>query len=214
MWKSRNDLVFNGINASVQSIAYRITSWVKVVEDELSRDHRLDSLVGHELREVRWDPGPDDWLIINTDGSVRHPSGEVAAGGLLLIDGSIINHHHALEVIQFRELQARSWEIRLRHTYREGNRAANFLANLGHQRPIGLHSIPVSDCNLGFHLLSPTQLPLSLFQIPNPAPSLPLPDPEPSSLLFQIGTQNKRNGGWSFGLQEESEKEELSSVST
>ncbi|CAN1313847.1 Putative ribonuclease H protein At1g65750 [Linum perenne] len=83
MWKSRNDLVFNGINASVQSIAYRITSWVKVVEDELSRDHRLDSLVGHELREVRWDPGPDDWLIINTDGSVRHPSGEVAAGGLV-----------------------------------------------------------------------------------------------------------------------------------
>ncbi|CAN1845162.1 hypothetical protein LINPERHAP1_LOCUS37745 [Linum perenne] len=36
---------------------------------------------------------------------------------------------------------------------REGNHAVDFLTNLGHQRPIGIHSILVSDCNLDFHLL-------------------------------------------------------------
>ncbi|CAN1316350.1 Putative ribonuclease H protein At1g65750, partial [Linum perenne] len=71
----------------------------------------------------------------------------------LLTDRSIVNHHHVLEVIQFKDFKARSWEVRIQHIYREGNRAADFLANLGHQRPIGIHSIPVPDCNLGFHLL-------------------------------------------------------------
>ncbi|CAN1845164.1 Putative ribonuclease H protein At1g65750 [Linum perenne] len=154
LWKSHNDLVFNGVNALAQVLTYKIVSWVKVVEDALSREQRLDNLASRELREVCWTPGPDDWLVINTDGSVRHPSGEAAMGGLvrnssgycilaftvnlgscsitraelrgiliglrlawdaaykkiivqtdsqvavqLLTDGSIVNHHHALEVI-------------------------------------------------------------------------------------------------------------------
>ncbi|CAN1157810.1 Putative ribonuclease H protein At1g65750 [Linum perenne] len=159
-------------------------------------------------REVSWTPGPNDWLIINTDGSVKQPLSEAAAGGLvrnssghcllaftanlgscsitraelrgiliglrlawnagykkiivqtdsqvavqLLTDESSTNHHHGLEISQFKEFNARSWEIRIQHIYREGNRAADFLASIGHQRPIGIHSIPTSDCNLGFHLL-------------------------------------------------------------
>ncbi|CAN1799415.1 Putative ribonuclease H protein At1g65750 [Linum perenne] len=49
-------------------------------------------------------------------------------------------------------LLLRNWEVVFHHTYREGNRTADFLANLGHSLPFGTHSIPVSDCNLCFYL--------------------------------------------------------------
>ncbi|CAN1130050.1 Putative ribonuclease H protein At1g65750, partial [Linum perenne] len=208
LWKSRNELVFNGVTVSAQATAYRIASWVKTVEDSLSRDQRLGGQPVHEQRDVSWTPGPTDWLVINTDGSVKQPLSEAAAGGLvrnssghcllaftanlgscsitraelwgiliglrlawnagykkiivqtdsqvavqLLTDDSSTNHHHGLEVTQFKEFNARSWEIRIQHIYREGNRAADFLASIGHQRPIGIHSTPTSNCNLGFHLL-------------------------------------------------------------
>ncbi|CAN1128973.1 Putative ribonuclease H protein At1g65750 [Linum perenne] len=38
------------------------------------------------------------------------------------------------------------------HTYREGNRAADYLASLGHSLPLGTHRVPLSDCNLGYFL--------------------------------------------------------------
>ncbi|CAN1168444.1 Putative ribonuclease H protein At1g65750 [Linum perenne] len=50
------------------------------------------------------------------------------------------------------ELQARNWEIRLQHTYREANKAADHLANRGHSLPLGDHSVPTSDPELGFIL--------------------------------------------------------------
>ncbi|CAN1123218.1 hypothetical protein LINPERHAP2_LOCUS1756, partial [Linum perenne] len=50
-------------------------------------------------------------------------------------------------------LLARDWEVILKHVYREGNRAAYFLANLGHSYSFGVHLIPISDCNLSSHLL-------------------------------------------------------------
>ncbi|CAN1181799.1 Putative ribonuclease H protein At1g65750 [Linum perenne] len=33
--------------------------------------------------EIVWDPGPDGWVIFNTDGSVNHSTGSATAGGLL-----------------------------------------------------------------------------------------------------------------------------------
>ncbi|CAN1131193.1 Putative ribonuclease H protein At1g65750 [Linum perenne] len=159
-------------------------------------------------KEVGWTPGPTDWTVINTDGSVRQPSGTAAAGGVirnssglcslaftanlgicsitraelrgiildlnlawdaghrkvlvqsdsqvavnLLTADSEASHHHAHEVVQFRELVARSWEVRLCHIYREGNHVADYLANLGQQRAIGFHMVSPSDCDLSFHLL-------------------------------------------------------------
>ncbi|CAN1180884.1 Putative ribonuclease H protein At1g65750 [Linum perenne] len=38
------------------------------------------------------------------------------------------------------------------HVYREGNVAADFLANLGHKYPHGLHLISLPDCNLSYFL--------------------------------------------------------------
>ncbi|CAN1162579.1 Putative ribonuclease H protein At1g65750 [Linum perenne] len=39
------------------------------------------------------------------------------------------------------------------HTYREANRAADFLANRGHVFPYGVHHFPIVDCNLNYVLL-------------------------------------------------------------
>ncbi|CAN1171508.1 Putative ribonuclease H protein At1g65750 [Linum perenne] len=38
------------------------------------------------------------------------------------------------------------------HIYREGNFAADYLANLGHDYPWGVHPISLSDCNLNYFL--------------------------------------------------------------
>ncbi|CAN1168441.1 Putative ribonuclease H protein At1g65750 [Linum perenne] len=46
----------------------------------------------------------------------------------------------------------KNWEIRLQHTYREANKAADHLANRGHSLPLGDHSVPTSDPELGFIL--------------------------------------------------------------
>ncbi|CAN1824667.1 Putative ribonuclease H protein At1g65750 [Linum perenne] len=62
------------------------------------------------------------------------------------------NHQHALEVLACQELCSRSWEVQIQHTYREGNKVADFLANQGHDFPFGVYMFPLSDCNL-VHLL-------------------------------------------------------------
>ncbi|CAN1188099.1 hypothetical protein LINPERPRIM_LOCUS32236 [Linum perenne] len=43
-----------------------------------------------------------------------------------------IAHQYALEVLEFRDWQRRSWELKLKHVFREGNYAADFLANYSH----------------------------------------------------------------------------------
>ncbi|CAN1147580.1 Putative ribonuclease H protein At1g65750 [Linum perenne] len=45
-----------------------------------------------------------------------------------------------------------SAENPIRHVYREGNRAADFLADMGFRLPPGVHSFPTTDVNLGFYL--------------------------------------------------------------
>ncbi|CAN1322897.1 Putative ribonuclease H protein At1g65750 [Linum perenne] len=37
-----------------------------------------------------------------------------------------------------------------RHVYREANKAADYLANLGHSLDRGCHSVPLTDCNLAY----------------------------------------------------------------
>ncbi|CAN1179527.1 Putative ribonuclease H protein At1g65750, partial [Linum perenne] len=61
-------------------------------------------------------------------------------------------HQHGGEIYTIRELMLRDWEVTIRHVYREGNRSADFLANLGHTLPLGTHRIPISDCNLGYFI--------------------------------------------------------------
>ncbi|CAN1172200.1 hypothetical protein LINPERHAP1_LOCUS42529 [Linum perenne] len=42
--------------------------------------------------------------------------------------------------------------VRIRHTYREGNKVTDFLANRGHEFPFGVHLFPLFDCNLAYLL--------------------------------------------------------------
>ncbi|CAN1136938.1 Putative ribonuclease H protein At1g65750 [Linum perenne] len=61
-------------------------------------------------------------------------------------------HQHGVEVAALRELLKRDWEVTINHTYREGNFAADYLADLGHRFPLGVHPIPTHDCNLNYFL--------------------------------------------------------------
>ncbi|CAN1779642.1 Putative ribonuclease H protein At1g65750 [Linum perenne] len=76
----------------------------------------------------------------------------LAAIAILLDMSPVINHQHAVEVYQFRDWVSKDWEIKLKHVYREGNQAADYLARLGHKLHRGCHSIPLSDCNLAYHV--------------------------------------------------------------
>ncbi|CAN1152638.1 Putative ribonuclease H protein At1g65750 [Linum perenne] len=130
LWKSRNEFIFEGTRESATSLSFRIKNWVAAIEEALKRDINLTRDAGREWRNIAWEPGDEGWSIINTDGYVLSSPHKAAAGGLI-----------------------RDWEVILKHIYREGNHAADYLANLGHQLSIGLHLIPTSDCNLGYHLL-------------------------------------------------------------
>ncbi|CAN1179214.1 Putative ribonuclease H protein At1g65750 [Linum perenne] len=61
-------------------------------------------------------------------------------------------HQHGLEILAFQELCRRNWVVTVRHVYREANKAADFLANSGHDFPLGTHPFPIFDCNLSYFL--------------------------------------------------------------
>ncbi|CAN1788388.1 Putative ribonuclease H protein At1g65750 [Linum perenne] len=67
----------------------------------------------------------------------------------LLLSSEEPEHQRAAEVLHFRNLCKRNWEVRVRHIFREANKAADFLASLGYNFPFGIHLFPLSDCNLG-----------------------------------------------------------------
>ncbi|CAN0881249.1 Putative ribonuclease H protein At1g65750 [Linum grandiflorum] len=75
-----------------------------------------------------------------------------AAFQLLLGDGEL-THQHSSEVASFREMLDRDWLIKVEHIYREGNRAADYLAALGHSLSLGVHFISVIDPILSLHIL-------------------------------------------------------------
>ncbi|CAN0920871.1 hypothetical protein LINGRAHAP2_LOCUS32310 [Linum grandiflorum] len=57
------------------------------------------------------------------------------------------------KLLAFRELLKRDLEIELRHSYREGNHAADHLANRGMHAPLGFHLIPIFDPQLRYFFL-------------------------------------------------------------
>ncbi|CAN1833317.1 Putative ribonuclease H protein At1g65750 [Linum perenne] len=74
-----------------------------------------------------------------------------AAITLLNSDEGLYNQH-GLEIENFRELRGRDWMVVTKHTYREGNHAADYLASIGYDYPFGSHSVSLSNCNLGYFL--------------------------------------------------------------
>ncbi|CAN1809758.1 Putative ribonuclease H protein At1g65750 [Linum perenne] len=84
IWKSRNDRVFANTTAGVTQIAFRSSNWTETTRDALNRnarvfgDRRLRQLV-----DVHWDPGPDDGVTLNTDGSFNPALNKASAGGII-----------------------------------------------------------------------------------------------------------------------------------
>ncbi|CAN1178142.1 Putative ribonuclease H protein At1g65750, partial [Linum perenne] len=70
---------------------------------------------------------------------------------LLNLDGAP-THQHAAEIRELRKALDCDWDVSLSHMYREGNKAADFLVDLGHSKALGLHDIDSSDVRLGFLL--------------------------------------------------------------
>ncbi|CAN1181256.1 Putative ribonuclease H protein At1g65750 [Linum perenne] len=130
LWKVRNERIFIRSNLNPLGVAIRSIHWVRQVSTamELNRN-TLDVGLSRRVEDIQRDPGPSGWVTLNTDGSVDRRGSKATAGGL-----------------------KREWEVRIEHTYRERNQAADFLASIGHVYPVGSHTFDISDCRLVYFL--------------------------------------------------------------
>ncbi|CAI0393792.1 unnamed protein product [Linum tenue] len=62
------------------------------------------------------------------------------------------HHIHYTSVAEIRRWLAQDWQVLITHIYREANVVADYLANLGHSLPIGLHNIVNPDSVLAYWL--------------------------------------------------------------
>ncbi|PKI31543.1 hypothetical protein CRG98_048066, partial [Punica granatum] len=119
---------------------------------------------------ISWIRPPEDFFKLNTDGSSRGNPGAAEASGLLRdADGRWIvgfSQNIGIAIVTMAELWgvltgtemawktlrgrildlcSRDWEVRMQHTYREGNSCADKLANMAVEYPLGtniIHSVP------------------------------------------------------------------------
>ncbi|CAN1743216.1 Putative ribonuclease H protein At1g65750 [Linum perenne] len=208
LWKTRNERVFSELRLPASSVAARIKAWAVIVKGAMETNLLpADPGKRYVPIQVAWEPGRQGWVVLNSDGSVLHPSSKAAAGGLIRdelgrclmafsynlgrcsitraeLRGAVhglsiawnlgyrrvlvqmdsaaaiaileakgeIDHQHAMEVIQYRELLTRDWTVKIKHIYREANKAADSLANRGHSLGLGCHLISGSDRGLGLYL--------------------------------------------------------------
>ncbi|CAN1334217.1 Putative ribonuclease H protein At1g65750 [Linum perenne] len=84
IWKSRNERVFSNATAGVTQIALRSANWTESIRDALDRNARVfrDRRV-RQLVDVSWDPGPDDGVTMNTDGSFNPSLNKASVGGII-----------------------------------------------------------------------------------------------------------------------------------
>ncbi|CAN1840122.1 hypothetical protein LINPERHAP1_LOCUS35964 [Linum perenne] len=124
LWKARNEDIFEGKLVTSAQLRLRVHSWITGVRETMKTSSQILSKVVSRRREtlIEWIPAPDEWITVNTDGSIIQLQNLAAGGGVL-----------------------RNWRVEFTHTYREGNRVADLLAHLGHSLAIGRHSIV--DCN-------------------------------------------------------------------
>ncbi|CAN1746338.1 Putative ribonuclease H protein At1g65750 [Linum perenne] len=130
LWKARNECLFANVSMSPLQIEARIRTWTSHVFEAMKREIKFSGPTRTKCwKQIAWEPGPNEWITVNTDGSVLKQESKAAAGGII-----------------------REWRVEIRHVYREANKVADFLANQGHLFPFGTHLFPLSDCNLG-HIL-------------------------------------------------------------
>ncbi|CAN1824548.1 Putative ribonuclease H protein At1g65750 [Linum perenne] len=84
LWKTRNERIFAASNLTTASVAFRSINRTRVVLDASETSTRtLEENPARRNVDVAWDPGPDHWFTINSDGAVDTTTGKAAAGGLM-----------------------------------------------------------------------------------------------------------------------------------
>ncbi|CAL1398112.1 unnamed protein product [Linum trigynum] len=63
------------------------------------------------------------------------------------------DQRYLILIKQFQRLLNRNWEVKISHVYRECNKAADYLANRGHELSLEVHYFSISDSGLSFWVL-------------------------------------------------------------
>ncbi|CAN1802019.1 Putative ribonuclease H protein At1g65750 [Linum perenne] len=88
LWKARNERLFADGRDSASSVAFRSVNWARQVTLASRREGiTIEREARNFLLDVRWEPGPDGWIVLNSDGSVHQQTGRAAAGGLIRDSG-------------------------------------------------------------------------------------------------------------------------------
>ncbi|CAN1293214.1 hypothetical protein LINPERPRIM_LOCUS21940, partial [Linum perenne] len=61
---------------------------------------------------------------------------------------------HTSVVRTIQDWRSRSWDVRISHIFREGNRPADLLAHLGHNLPLGTHLNCRFSLDINYAILS------------------------------------------------------------
>ncbi|CAN1195863.1 Putative ribonuclease H protein At1g65750 [Linum perenne] len=84
LWKERHARIFSGSKVTASSTTIRINNWSNIVMETMNRELILGNSTSLRMNcNVAWDPGPADWITVNTDGVVNLQTGKAAAGGLI-----------------------------------------------------------------------------------------------------------------------------------
>ncbi|CAN1157552.1 Putative ribonuclease H protein At1g65750 [Linum perenne] len=85
IWKTRNEDIFEGKKVTSDQLRLRVHSWIAGVRETMKASSFLLSGIDDRRREtlISWIPAPDDWVTVNTDGSVLQPQSLAAGGGLV-----------------------------------------------------------------------------------------------------------------------------------
>ncbi|CAN1263248.1 Putative ribonuclease H protein At1g65750 [Linum perenne] len=85
LWKARNEDIFEGKSVTSDQLRLRVHSWIAGVRETMKAGSQILSEVVGRRREtlIRWIPAPDEWITVNTDGSVIQPQNLAAGGGII-----------------------------------------------------------------------------------------------------------------------------------
>ncbi|CAN0923968.1 Putative ribonuclease H protein At1g65750 [Linum grandiflorum] len=85
LWKSRNERLFEGKDASVAEIVGKCQFWVSTTSSafhEARRCRDSHAPIRHEVA-ISWQGAADPYSTLNTDGFVIRPTNHAASGGVL-----------------------------------------------------------------------------------------------------------------------------------
>ncbi|CAN1767816.1 Putative ribonuclease H protein At1g65750 [Linum perenne] len=85
LWKARNEEVFEHTHATSDQLRLRVLHWIAGVRETMKADSRVLLNPPSEQEEIliQWNPAPEGFVTINTDGSLIQSSKKAAAGGII-----------------------------------------------------------------------------------------------------------------------------------